>query len=56
MKLNNIDSCLEYLKQLNIDYKIHRHDAVFNMVEMQEKVKLDNSPLIKNLFYADKKD
>ncbi len=54
--MNSMDSCLEFLKQLNIEYKLHRHEAVFNMVEMQEKVKLENSPLIKNLFYADKKD
>lgn len=29
-----MNSCLEYLKSLNIEYIQHTHDKVVNMVEM----------------------
>ena len=56
MKLNNIDDCLNHLKSLKFDFKTHRHEPVFNMKEMSEKVPLEKAPFIKNLFYYDKKN
>ena len=50
MRLSDISSCLDYLKSKDIEYLMHKHDRVSNMVEMSEKVKLEKSPLIKNLF------
>lgn len=47
--------CLSYLDELKIAYKLYEHDPVFNMQEMSEKLKLEKSPLIKNLFFTDKK-
>ncbi len=44
-------SCLD---TLGIKYILHEHEPVFNMEELS-KVKLDKSPYVKNLFYADKK-
>ena len=51
----NKEDCKAKLKEFNISFLAHSHEAVFNMVEMQ-KVKLEKAPHIKNLFYADKKD
>ena len=53
--LSNKDECKAKLKELNINFSLHTHEPVFNMVELS-KVKLDKAPYIKNLFYADKKD
>ncbi len=47
--------CLSYLDELKIPYKLYEHDPVFNMQEMSEKLKLEKAPLIKNLFFTDKK-
>lgn len=46
---------LDYLAALKIPYQLHEHEAVTNMKEMADKVKLNNAPLIKNLVYNDSK-
>lgn len=46
--------CLSFLDGLGIKYVLHEHEPVFNMEQLSQ-VKLDKSPYIKNLFYADKK-
>ena len=56
MKLSSLEECLSLLQNLSIPYIMHRHEPVFNMVEMQQKVPLEKAPLIKNLFYYDKKN
>lgn len=43
------------MDELKIPFKLYEHEAVFNLEQMQEKIKLEKAPLIKNLFYADKK-
>jgi prolyl-tRNA synthetase len=43
------------LKELGIDYTLHKHEAAFNMQELKEKVKLNKAPYIKNIFSKDKK-
>ena len=53
--ISNREECLQTLKELEVPFKLYQHDAVKNMAEMTEKVKLDKGPLIKNLFYSDKK-
>ena len=53
--LANKIECLAYLDELKIDYKLYQHEPVFNMQEMSEKLKLEKSPFIKNLFFTDKK-
>lgn len=50
------EDCKTKLKEFNIDFALHTHDAVLNMLEMAQKVKLQKAPFIKNLFYCDKKD
>jgi hypothetical protein len=40
---------------LQIPFKLYEHDAVWNMEEMNAKVKLEQSPLIKSLLFSDKK-
>jgi hypothetical protein len=52
--LTRVD-CEEYLKANHIEFRLYEHDPVFTMEEMQEKVKLERAPLIKNLFFTDKK-
>ena len=32
--------CLSLLDSLKLPYKLYEHEAVFNMAEMEEKVKL----------------
>jgi len=43
------------LKDLGIEYTLHKHDAAKNIPEMKEKVKLVHAPYIKNIFSKDKK-
>jgi hypothetical protein len=54
MKAGELESLLEE-KKIEI-YKKHSHNAVMNMQEMKEHIKLEKAPLIKNLFYSDKKN
>lgn len=53
--LTNKSECLSFLNTFGVKYDLLEHDHVINMVEMEEKVKLQKSPFIKNLLYADKK-
>lgn len=46
--------CLGCLDKLGIKYLLHEHEPVFNM-EQLSLVKLENSPFVKNLFYASTK-
>ncbi|EGR33982.1 prolyl-tRNA synthetase family protein, putative [Ichthyophthirius multifiliis] len=46
---------LNYLNQLKIEYKYYEHPPVFTVEEMLNNMKLEKAPLIKNLFYVDKK-
>jgi hypothetical protein len=46
--------CLTCLDGLGIKYVLHEHEPVFNMEQLSQ-VKLDKSPYVKNLFYADSK-
>lgn len=50
------DQCKAKLKELEINFSLHTHEAVPNMTDMVQKVKLEKAPYIKNLFYYDKKD
>lgn len=50
----NRQECLEGLQGLGIKYVLHEHEAVNNMEELS-KIKLEKSPYIKNLLFADKK-
>lgn len=52
--LKNRQECLACLDGLGIKYVLHQHDPVFNMEQLSQ-VKLDKSPYVKNLFYAEKK-
>jgi hypothetical protein len=55
-KLTTLNQCVDLLTTLSIPHTIVQHDAVFTIAEMLEKVKLQTTaPLIKNLFYVDKK-
>jgi prolyl-tRNA synthetase len=54
--LLNKEDCKAKLKEFNINFILHTHEAVPSMVEVVQKVKLDKSPHIKNLLYYDKKD
>lgn len=45
---------LACLDSLGIKYILHEHEPVFTMEELS-KIKLNQSPYIKNLFYAEKK-
>lgn len=54
-QLLNRQDTLEYLAHLALPYKLYEHDAVLNMKEMAEKVKLEHAPLVKNLVYSDSK-
>ena len=51
----NRQECLEQLKASGVNYHLVEHPPVHNMQEMQEKVKLNSAPFIKNLFYVDSK-
>jgi hypothetical protein len=53
-QLNKAD-CLAHLTESKVPFKLYEHEAVMNLEEMGQKVKLDKAPLIKNLFYVDKK-
>ena len=53
--LTNREECLKALNELHIPFKLYEHDAVFNMEEMNNKLKLEKSPLIKSLLFSDKK-
>lgn len=46
---------LDYLAHLALPFKLYEHEAVANMKEMAEKVKLEHAPLVKNLVYSDSK-
>jgi len=56
MKISNLSECLSHLKSLNYEFVIHRHEPVFNMQEMKQKVPLEKGAFIKNLFFYDKKN
>jgi prolyl-tRNA synthetase len=43
------------LKQLNIEYILHNHEAAMNIADLQQHTKLNHAPLIKNIFSEDKK-
>jgi hypothetical protein len=49
------EECLALLAELQIKFHLHEHEAVFNMEEMGQKVKLNSSPFIKSLLFSDKK-
>ena len=55
-QLLNKEDCKAKLKEFNINFILHTHEAVPTMVEVVQKVKLDKAPHIKNLLYYDKKD
>lgn len=46
---------MAYLSESNLPFKLYEHEAVMNLEEMAQKLKLEKAPLIKNLFYVDKK-
>lgn len=50
------DDCKAKLREFNIAFTLHTHEAAPNMAEVVQKVKLDKAPHIKNLLYYDKKD
>lgn len=50
------EDCKSKLKEFNISFVLHTHEAVPNMAEMVQRVKLEKAPYIKNLLYCDKKD
>lgn len=54
-QLLNRAECLARLDELSIPFRLYEHEAVFNLEQMHEKLKLEKAPLIKNLFYTDKK-
>ncbi|KAL4444722.1 hypothetical protein ABPG74_015930 [Tetrahymena malaccensis] len=49
------DETCEYLKSINLEFKRYDHEPCFNVEDMQKYLKLEKAPLIKNLFYQDKK-
>lgn len=51
---NTRQECLSCLDGLGIKYVLHEHEPVFNMEQLSQ-VKLEKSPYVKNLFYAEKK-
>ena len=38
MKLSNFEECISHLKSLNFEFVTHRHEPVFNMIDMNSKV------------------
>jgi hypothetical protein len=56
VRINSAEQCLNHLKALNVDVILHEHEALFTMQEIQEKLKLQHAPAIKNLLYSDKKN
>lgn len=53
--ITNREDCLKVLNELAINFKLYEHDPVFNMEEMNNKLKLERAPLIKTLLFSDKK-
>ena len=54
-QLQSKAECLAYLQESNLPFKLYEHEAVMNLEEMEQKLKLEKAPRIKNLFYVDKK-
>lgn len=51
-----MDQVLNYLKQLNIEYKLHRHPAVFTVEEAQKYTIKTEGKDTKNLFLKESKN
>lgn len=52
----NKEDTVAYLKSIGLEFKYHEHEPCFTVEDMVKYLKLDKAPLIKNLFYSDKKN
>lgn len=50
------DETIAYLKSINMEFTYIEHEPCFTVDDMHKHIKLEKAPLIKNLFYNDKKN
>lgn len=56
LSIINKEQTADYLNSIKIEYKQYDHEACFTVDDLIKHVKLEKAPLIKNLFYNDKKN
>lgn len=52
----NKEDTVAYLKSIGLAFNLIEHEPCFTVEDMAKHIKLEKAPLIKNLFYSDKKN